>query len=385
LLIVSTCSFNNNKQIFNKDSSEFVIQSDCVPLSNQGDADINIQGVVWYKEDSILHSGDFGLKFIGNSKKDTGVLPVTPVQMIVSPNGKVALFDGYDSGTDFLNWQVYELSKREHKKTEIKWQWNSPVWTKNNLILGTSWSDEHGDEHGIVTVTTTDLETSVSQQITFTDFQMSIEPAAQIARNGILTYMWYRNFDGPRLVVYDTKTNKEVARYKDITYQIRPSCYGYLLNPEGTRILSISSLAGEKYDGYQQELFGVEIGKEPIQITDFHSKYPNTLIYHIDEKNWSPDNRWIIIHVITSETRDIDEITDPSTLFLIDMQRNIAYQFCQVIHSLDYQSITWSPDSKYFALALNDKIWVVNPKTLESHLLVERPKIPLTVLGWTMP
>lgn len=249
--------------------------------------------------------------------------------------------------------------------------------------MGTDWDFEKGT----ITVITTDLITGAIQENTIRDRSMSSEPAPKIASNGVLTYVWYQNYEGPRLVVYDMKTNTEITRYKDILYQIRPSWYGYLLNPQGTHILSISSLSGEGYDGWQQELFGVEIGKEPVQITNFHSIYPYTLIYDINfgGQNWSPNNRWIILNVLTSETKQIDSSINPSWLFLVDLEKNIGYQICQQINPKDQHSITWSPDSKYFALSINDKIWVINPTTLDNRLLVEKTGIPLRVLGWTIP
>lgn len=381
LLASGACSANN--QILAKNSSEFVIQDNCVSLSNHDNTDINIQGVIWYEEDSILYPGSFGLQFIGNSRQDKGILPVNPIQMIISPGGNEALFDGYEAGVDILNSRVYRLTDHEYQTTELEWRWNSPIWADNNLLLGTSWDFENGT----ITVVTTDLKTGISKQTSVADRGMSSEPAPKIARNGILTYLWYSNFEGPRLVVYDTNTNKEIARYKDISYIMRPSWFGYLLNPQGTHILSISSLVGEGYDGKQQELFGVEIGKEPVQITDFHSKYPYALIYDINfgGQTWSPDNRWIVLNVLPSETGQFDSSIDPSWLFLIDLEKNVGYQICQQINPNDQHSMTWSPDSRHFALSINDKVWVVDPKTLESRLLVKRPGVPLRVLGWTIP
>lgn len=381
ILLLVSCS--NTTQLFEQDYRKFGLEKDCLPLASELHENIKFQGSIWFEEDSILHSGKFGLQWIGSSLQDTGTLPINPIYMIVSPDGKEALFDGYEVGVDVLDSQIYVLKNHEYQKTKTKWFNYSPILKDANTLLGTSWNIEKRT----TTVITTDLSTGTVQENAVRDSSMSTEPAPKIASNGVLTYIWYQNYEGPRLVVYDTKTNTEIARYKDVLYQLRPFWYGYLLNPQGTHILSISSLSGEGYDGAQQELFGVEIGKEPVQITNFHSKYPYTRIYDINfgGQRWSPDNRWIVLNVLPSETRQIDSSVNPSWLFLIDLEKNIGYQICQQINPKDQHSITWSPDSKYFALSINDKIWVVEPRTLESRLLIEKPNIPLQILGWTIP
>jgi hypothetical protein len=380
ILALSLFACSEKALLFTGDPESFQIKNSCVSLVNN--KDINISGTVWYDEDDILHTGEFGLHWQGNDLQDTGLLTADSSGMIISSNGKNALFPGYQNGVDILDAQIYTLNNRTYNNSPIKQLHYSPILTENSL-LETDWDFEKGT----ITVITTDLTTGAIQENTIRDRSMSSEPAPKIASNGILTYVWYQNYEGPRLVVYDTKTNTEIARHKDILYQLRPSWYGYLLNPQGTHILSISSLSGEGYDGAQQELFGVEIGKEPVQITNFHSKYPYTRIYDINfgGQRWSPDNRWIVLNVLPSESRQIDSSVDPSWLFLIDLEKNIGYQICQQINPKDQHSITWSPDSRHFALSINDKIWVIDPKTLESRLLVEKPGIPLRVLGWITP
>lgn len=377
VLLLVSCSTRN--RLFVKDASEFTLQSGCVSLSSN--KNLNIQGTIWFKEDAILHAGKVGLQFIENGTQDTGLLPINPIQMVISPNGEEALLDGYELGTDTLRSQAYRLTNHEYQKIGIRWSWNSPVWTENNSIVGTSWDFENG----AITVITTDLETGISQQSAIIDRGMSSQPAAKIARNGILTYLWYSNFEGPRLVVYDTKTNKEIARYKNISNRVGTSFYGDLLNSQGTHILSISNSLSTGHSR-QQELFGVEIGEEPVQITNFHSKYPYFLIYNLNfgGQRWSPNSRWVLLHAIPSQTGEINSITDPSYLFLVDLQNNVVQQFCEQITGTNHQ-IAWSPDSQFFAISIKDKIWVVNPKTLDAYLLIERPGIPLEILGWTIP
>lgn len=381
ILVFSLFACSEKTQFFTGNPEFFQIKNPCVSLVNN--KNINISGTVWYDEDDILHTGEFGLHWQGNDLHDSGTLPVNPSYMLVSSNSKDALFYGYQNGVDILDAQIYNLNNRIYNNSPIKQLNYSPLLAENNLLMGTSWDTEKKT----IKTTTTDLETGIIQENTIRDSSMSSEPAPKIASNGVLTYIWYQNYEGPRLVVYDTKTNAEITRYKDILYQIRPSWYGYLLNPQGTHILSISSLSGEGYDGWQQELFGVEIGKEPVQITNFHSIYPYTLIYDINfgGQNWSPNNRWVVLNVLTSETKQIDSSVNPSWLFLIDLEKNIGYQICQQINPKDQHSITWSPDSKYFALSINDKIWVIDPTTLDNRLLVEKAGIPLQVLGWTIP
>jgi hypothetical protein len=380
ILVFSLFACSEKTLLFTGDSKSFQIKNSCVSLVNN--KDVNISGTVWYDEDDILHTGEFGLHWQGNDLQDTGLLTTDSSGMFISPDGKNAIYYGYQSGADILDAQIYTLNNHIYNTSLIKRLHYSPILTENNL-LGTDWDIEKRT----ITVITTDLITGTVQENTVRDSSMSTEPAPKIASNGVLTYIWYQNYEGPRLVVYDTKTNTEIARYKDILYQIRPSWYGYLLNPQGTHILSISSLSGEGYDGWQQELFGVEIGKEPVQITNFHSTYPYALIYDINfgGQNWSPNNRWVILNVLTSETKPIDSSVNPSWLFLIDLEKNIGYQICQQINPKDRHSITWSPDSKYFALSINDKIWVIDPIILDSRLLVEKVGIPLQVLGWTIP
>lgn len=380
VLLISSCS--KDLQSFQDGRGSFYIEDSCVKLSNESAQSIVFPGIIWYDENNFSsYKGQFGLHSIESEGNVNSVISIDPINMMVSPNGKNAIFNGYEF--DILNSKFYLLKKYEYEEMKIERLYNSPRWMGDNSLLGTDWDFEKGT----ITVITTDLTTGVIQENTIRDRSMSSEPAAKIARNGVLTYIWYQNYEGPRLVVYDTKTNTEIARYKDILYQIRPSWYGYLLNQQGTHILSISSLSGEGYDGWQQELFGVEIGKEPVQITNFHSKYPYALIYDINfgGQNWSPDNRWIVLNVLPSETRQIDSSVNPSWLFLIDLEKNVGYQICQQINPKDQHAITWSPDSRYFALSINDKIWVVDPKTLESRLLVEKSGIPLEVLGWTKP
>jgi len=379
-LLISSCS--KDLRSFQDGHRNFYIEDSCIKLNSKFAQSISFPGIIWYDENNFAsYKGQFGLHWIDNEGKTNSVISIDPVSMIISPDGKNAIFNGYE--LDIQHSKFYLLKKYDYEETKIKRLYNAPIWKDDISLLGTSWDFEKGT----ITAITTDLNTGVIQENAIRDRSMSSEPAPKIANNGILTYIWYQNYDGPRLVVYDTITNKEVARYKDITYQIRPSWYGYLLNPQGTHILSISSLSGEGYDGKQQELFGVEIGKEPVQITDFYSKYPYTLIYDINfgGQRWSPDNRWIVLNVLPSETEQIDSSVNPSWLFLIDLEKNVGYQICQQINPKDQHSITWSPDSQYFALSINDKIWVVDPKTLESRLLVEKPGIPLQILGWTTP
>lgn len=246
-MLLATCS--NGTKLFVKDASNFYIHDSCVTLNDKNSSTMEIQGAIWYSEDDILHSGDFGLHWIGDNSLDTGVLPVHPVQMIVSPDGKDAVFNGREVGVDIRDSQLYVLSNHEYQKTQFKWFNRSPVWAESNLLIGTDWDF---DKQTISTITT-NLTTGEVKINDFSTVGMSSEPAAQTSRNGLLTYLWYSNYEGPRLVVYDTITNKEIARYKDITYQIRPSWYGYLLNPQGTHILSISSVKVENFDGRQQE------------------------------------------------------------------------------------------------------------------------------------
>ncbi|MFZ5822275.1 MAG: hypothetical protein ACOYYJ_20485 [Chloroflexota bacterium] len=383
LIVVVSTGCSTRLSSFQDGRGKFQINNNCIDLSHEiASSSMQFQGTVWYDDDNILHSGTFGLHWTGNNSEDIGVLPIDPIQMFISPDGEKAIFDGLEVNVDKFDPKLFSLKNREYQKAKIDRLYRSPVWTINDLWLGTDWDFEKGT----ITVITTDLTTGAIQENTIRDRSMSSEPAPKIASNGVLTYIWYQNYEGPRLVVYDTKTNTEIVRYKDINYQIRPFWHGYLLNPQGTHILSISSLVGEGYNGKQQELFGVEIGKEPVQITDFHSKYPYVLIYDINfgGQRWSPDNRWIVIHVLTSETQEIDSTVDPSSLFLVDLYNNVAQRFCDQATGTN-QHITWSPDSKYFALSMNDKIWIIDPLTLESRLLVEKPGISLTVMGWTIP
>lgn len=381
LLLLVSCS--SDKHLFTKDFETFQIKNSCVQLATQVHENIKFQGTVWYDEDNILHSGTFGLHWMGSQPEDTGVLPIDPIQMFVSSDGAKAIFDGLEADLKRFDPKIFLLENRKYQKAKITRLYNSPVWTDDDLWLGTKWDFESGT----ITAVTTDLKTGNSQESVIADRSVSSEPAPKIARNGILTYNWYQNYAGPRLVVYDTVANREVARYKDISYQIRPACYGNLLGPEGTHIVSVSSLLGEGYDGKQQELFGVKIGEEPVQITDFHSKYPYALICGINfgGQRWSPDNRWIVINVLPSETGQFDSSVDPNWLFLIDLEENIGYQICQQINPKDQHSVAWSPDSHYLALSINNKIWVIDPEKLESRLLVEKSDVPLKVLGWTIP
>lgn len=380
VFLISSCT--KGFQMFQDGHEKFYIEDSCIKLNNETTQSISFPGVIWFDENNFAsYKGRFGLHWIDSKEKNNSIISVDPISMIVSPDGKNAVFNGYK--LDVQQSKFYLLKEFDYEEANIKRLYNSPVWKDDTSLLGTDWDTEKRT----ITVITTDLTTGTVQENTVRDSSMSTEPAPKIASNGILTYIWYQNYEGPRLVVYDTKTNREIARYKDINYQIRPSWHGYLLNPQGTHILSISSLTGEGYDGWQQELFGVEIGKEPVQITNFHSKYPYALIYDINfgGQNWSPDSRWVVLNVLTSETKRINSSVNPSWLFIIDLENNVGYQICQQINPKDQHSITWSPDSKYFALSINDKIWVVDPKTLESRLLVEKTDIPLQVLGWTVP
>ncbi len=366
-------------------SSSFRFSERCVSLADAGNTDLDIEGSIWYEEDHILGAGRFGLHWIGNTASEAGTLPVSPAsrRLYISPDGKEILFYGYEEGMDILDAQIYHIFEdKSYEVTNIKRLGESPVWTEDNKILGTDW-DLH--EHRI-SVIVTDINTGIATRYDHLDGGMSSEPMAKVGRNGLLAYVWYSNFEGPRLVVYDIWNDREIARYKDINYEVRPSWYGFLLNPEGTRILSISTPLGKKgYEGKQQELFEVEIGKAPVQVTNFHAKYPYFLIYDLNfgGQRWSPDNRWVVITAIPSETWEINATTAAKYLYLVDLEHKVAYPFCEPLDGPAH--VAWSPDSRFFALSIGDRLWVVDPTTRESRLLLERPDISLTVLGWTIP
>ncbi len=383
ILLSAVCV--GSMQIFlnHNPSGNFRFSETCLSLANEDSREFDIKGSIWYEEDYILGAGRFGLHWIGNTASDAGTLPVSPAsRLYISPDGKEILFYGYEEGMDILDRRIYHIFEdKSYEVTNIKRLGESPVWTEDNKILGTDW-DFH--EHRI-SVIVTDIDTGIATRYDHLDGGMSSEAMAKVGRNGLLVYLWYSNFEGPRLVVYDIWNDREVARYKDITYEIRPSWHGFLLNPEGTRILAISSLWGEEYDGKQQELFEVEIGKAPVQVTNFHARYPYFLIYDLNfgGQRWSPDNRWVVITAIPSETREINATTAAQYLYLIDLEHRVAYPFCEPLDGPE--SVAWSPDSRFFALSIGDKLWVINPETRESRLLLERSDIPLKVLGWTIP
>jgi len=372
----------SSAQRFFQNSGNFRIGQTCLSLASEGDADLDIEGSIWYEEDYILGAGRFGLHWIGNTDSNAGTLPVSPVsRLYISPDGKEILFYGYEEGMDILDRRVYHIFEdKSYEVANIKRLGESPVWTEDNKILGTDW-DFH--EHRI-SVIVTDIDTGIATRYDHLDGGMCSEAMAKVGRNGLLAYLWCTHFEG-RLVVYDIWNEREIAQYKDITYQVRPSWYGFLLNPEGTRILSISTPRDEGYDGNQQELFEVEIGKAPVQVTNFHAKYPYFLIYNLNfgGQRWSPDNRWVVITAIPSETWEINDITAAKYLFLVDLEDKVAYPFCEPLNGPDY--IAWSPDSRFFALSIKDKLWVVDPKSRESRLLLKRPGISLRALGWTIP
>ncbi len=373
----------SSAQLFFQNSGNFRISQTCLSLANEDSREFDIEGSIWYEEDYILSTGRFGLHWIGNTDSNAGTLPVSPVsRLYISPDGKEILFYGYEEGMDILDRRVYHIFEdKSYRVTNIKRLGESPVWTEDNKILGTDWDFE---KHRI-SVIVTDIDTGAATRYDHLDGGMCSEAMAKVGRNGLLAYLWCTHFEG-RLVVYDIRNKREVAQYKDITYQVRPSWYGFLLNPEGTRILAISTPFGKKgYEGHQQELFEVEIGKAPVQVTNFHAKYPYFLIYDLNfgGQRWSPNNRWVVIKAIPSETWEINESTATIVLYLVDLKNREAYPFCEPTDGFEH--VAWSPDSRFFALSIGDKLWVINPETRESRLLLERSDIPLKVLGWTTP
>lgn len=377
IILLTACT--TTTEIFKQNSSEFQLNNSCIDLSKTDD--ITFEGTIWYNEGDILDDEYSGLHWAQNSSDDTGTLPLSIASTLISPNRSGFLSLGNIVNTDIRDLAIYYVEGPSYKKTNIENLYRSPIWTEDDTVLGIDWDYE---EDRISTINT-NIKTGEAIQNDYFFPYMSSEPQVQVARNGILTYLWYTNYEGPRLIVYDTIKDKEIARYENIAYQIRPSWSGYLLNSEGTHILAISSLSGEGYTGKQQELFGVAIGEEkPVQLTDFHSIYPYTLIYNLNYggERWSPDNHWVLIELITSDTNEFDLNSAPNHLFLIDLQKNIAYKICEQLTGKNHR-VVWSPDSNQFALSIEDKIWIVDPKTLESHLLIERPGIPLDVLGWT--
>ncbi len=369
-------------QIFFNHSGEFRISQTCLSLAEEGNTDLDTEGSIWYEEDYILGAGRFGLHWIGNTESEAGTLPVSSTsRLYISPDGKEILFYGYEEGMDILDAQIYHLFEdKSYEVTNIKRMGELPVWTEDNKTLGTDW-DFHENR---ISVIVTDIDTGTATRYDHYDGGMSSEPMAKVGRNGLLASLCANHFEA-HIVVYDIWNDREVAQYKNISYGVRPSWYGFLLNPEGTRILAISSLWGEEYDGKQQELFEVEIGKAPVQVTNFHAKHPYFLIYDLNfgGQRWSPDNRWVVIKAIPSETREINEITATKVLFLVDLKNKVAYPFCEPTDGFEH--VAWSPDSRFFALSIKDKLWVVEPTTKKSRLLLERPGIPLQVLGWTSP
>ena len=369
---------------FHDARGRFRFADECISLNNTSSSSIQFSGAIWYDEEDALHKeGRFGLHWSGGSVQDVGSIPIDPYMMITSPSGKTAIFGGFKMGEP-MGGKVYLLEGRNYQKTNLEALGSDFVLTDDDIIMYAS-ADR---EHNTISANTYNLKTGETQKKDFFDASMSDEPLAQLSRTGILAYDWYRNFDGPRLVLLDAKTGQEIGRYKDISYTVRPSWYGRIFDQQGTRIISIS----DRWDGdqpYQQELFGVQIGKteEPLQVTDFHAKYPYTLIsgFKYPRPVWSPNDRWIVLDVLISQTKQIDSSVDTHWLFLIDLEKSIGYQICQELGPKDSGTAVWSPDSQYFALSRNDKIWVVNPQTLESRLLVDRPGVPLSVLGWTIP
>ena len=373
IFILSAC-----QQGFPLSKNKFRVDT-CISLNNSSFEELQFPGVVWYKEDTyayLEHKGEPGLHWVDGQRKHGTLFPNPIVIESISPDGRSAIFMGDDNAIYLLEGMtVRQISSPRD------WLGNNLILTEDGKILGTDW-DFH--EHRI-SVIVTDINTGIATRYDHLDGGMSSEPMAKVGRNGLLAYLWYSNFEGPRLVVYDIWNEREIAQYKDITYQVRPSWYGFLLNPEGTRILSISTPRDEGYDGKQQELFEVEIGKAPVQVTDFHSRYPYFLIYDLNfgGQRWSPDNRWVVITAIPSESRGINAITAAQYLYLIDLERRVAYPFCEPLDGPE--SVAWSPDSRFFALSIKDKLWVVDPKSRESRLLLERPGISLRALGWTIP
>ncbi len=91
----------------------------------------------------------------------------------------------------------------------------------------------------------------------------------------------------------------------------------------------------------------------------------------------------MVITAIPSETREINAITAAKYLYLVDLEYRVAYPFCEPLDGPEH--VAWSPDSRLFALSIGDRLWIVDPTTRKSRLLLERPGISLTVLGWTIP
>ena len=350
----------------------------CVSLSSLSLEKSRFPGVIWYKEGTyayLEHKGEPGLHWIDGQGKRGTLFPNPIVMKSISPDGRSALF----IGDDYAVYLLEGMTVRQISGPR-KWPGNNLILTEDGKILGTDW-DFHENR---ISVLVTDIHTGMTTRYDHYDGGMSSEPMAKVARNGLLAYLWANHFEA-HLVVYDIWNDREVARYTNISYGVRPSWYGFLLNPEGTRILAISSLRGEEYDGRQQELFEVEIGKAPVQVTNFHAKHPYFLIYDLNfgGQRWSPDNRWVVITAIPSETREINAITAAQYLYLIDLENRVAYPFCDPLDGPE--RIAWSPDSRFFTLSIKDRLWVVEPTTRKSRLLLERPGIPLRVLGWTIP
>ncbi len=380
---------NNGLSAFHDARGHFRFQDTCLSPANNASDTLEFSGSIWYGENIYPPSnGKAGLHWMGSKSDNIGTIPIQPSGLyLLSPDGTSAIVTGYNVGEDAKNSHVYLIKNHEYQITAINHLVGDQlIWSADDKLVGVEAWENPNDP--TITMIATDLKTGqVQRKDVVKEWGTSTEPLAQISRAAILAYDWYSNVDGPRLVVFDTKTGKEIGRYKDISYRVGRIWYGRIFDQQGVRIISISD--GLDTDRiYKQELFGVEIGKsdQPVQLTDFHSKYPYALImdFKFIQQSWSPNDRWIIVNVLTSQKEQIDSSTDPSSLFLVDLEKSATYEICREPGTGTGQ-VVWSPDSQYFGLSLNDKIWVVNPLTLESRLLVDRPGVSLSVLGWTIP
>lgn len=118
ILALSLFACSEKTKLFTEDAKSFQIKNSCVSLVNN--KDVNISGTVWYDEDNILHTGEFGLRWQGNDLQDTGLLTTDSSSMFISSNGENAIFYGYQSGTDILDAQIYTLNNRIYSTSLIK-------------------------------------------------------------------------------------------------------------------------------------------------------------------------------------------------------------------------------------------------------------------------
>lgn len=356
----------------------FQINDTCLTLDESSSASVRFGGTILYDESDIKdRNGVFGLHWIGDDQENIGIIPVDSFEMISSPNGKAVAFMGIKQGETISDKKIYILENAVYSETGFNDWGQYPVWTENNLLMGTV-PDVNNKTVKII-INHLDDKSTEWKTVSLPEMLSNI---SKISNSGFLSYNWYKKApDGAKLAVIDINTGKQIAAYADVTYKVIPLWGGYKYNLKGNRILTISSNSP-----YQQELWEIDIegGGDPVQVTDFHSKYPFALIYY--DFSWSPSNQWFVGKVLLSPTKNAyDDVAASSQLFLIDLEKSTGFVLCRQIAADAQTAVIWSPDSKYFALSIEDKIWVIDPLTLKSRLLVDRKGVPVTVMGWTIP